>query len=470
MKKHKVVLYNPRAVFYTMPLALVAVGSALDRERFEVVLIDGRLENDAERRVAEEAADALCLGISVLTGAPIRDALAVGRAAKRRSPQLPVVWGGWHPSLFPLPVLDEPLIDITIQGQGERTFAELVERLAAGQDLEGVQGLSWRRDGQAVRNPPRQLEEMEDLPQHDYSLMPVERYFDLKGQRQLDYISSTGCLFRCAFCADPFVYQRRWKAISPARLGTEIEEHWRRYRFTELAFQDETFFTYRERVAEIAEQFLSRGLDFHWTATLRADQGVRLTPETFALCVRSGMRRVMVGVESGSQEMMDWMKKDIKIEQVLETAELCRRHGVGVIFPFIVGFPNETEASVQATMDLMKRLKAMSPSFDTPLFYFKPYPGSPITQEMVANGYHLPETLDDWADFDFVGTSNEWVPREQERKLERFKFYNRFAWGPERWFKRPLQTVCRWRCRRDFYRWPFEKLVVERLFPQAELS
>src|SRR5690606_1212323 len=135
------------------------------------------------------------------------------------------------------------------------------------------------------------------------------------------------------------------------------------------------------------EEFLQRDLHFTWTATLRADQAVRLTDEVLALCVRSGLRRVMIGVESGSQEMLDWIAKDITVEQVLESAAMCVRHGIGAIFPFIVGFPSESEASVQATLDLVKRLRAMSPQFETPIFYYQPYPGSRIADEVVRSGY-----------------------------------------------------------------------------------
>ena len=331
-------------------------------------------------------------------------------------------------------------------------------------------GLAYRADGRAVANPPRALADMEELPAHDFALIDVERYFALKKRRQLDYISSTGCAFRCAFCADPFVYKRRWVAVSPERLGEEVDALWRRYRFSELAFQDETFFTYRERVLRIAEEILRRGLDFRWTATLRADQAARLGEEGLAHCVRSGLSRVMIGVESGSQEMMDWMQKDIRVEQVTAAAEMCVRQGVGAIFPFIVGFPGESDESVAATIAMMKRLRSMSPDFDTPLFYFKPYPGSPITAEVVRGGYRLPETLEEWAEFDFIATSNRWVSPEKERLIERFKFYNRFAGGPERWFKWPLRQLSQWRCRRDDYRLPVEKYLVERLLPMPKLS
>ena len=134
-RRQKVVLYNPRAVFYTMPLALLAVGSELDPERFEVVIIDGRLEPEPEKAVVRELDGALCLGVSVLTGAPLADALAISGAAKSAHPDVPVIWGGWHPSMFGRECLREHCVDVTVQAQGEATFAEIVQRLMGGRTV-----------------------------------------------------------------------------------------------------------------------------------------------------------------------------------------------------------------------------------------------------------------------------------------------------------------------------------------------
>src|SRR5450432_929819 len=119
-----------------MPLALLAIGSELDPAIYDVVVIDGRLEGDAVSAVLSHLTGSVCLGVTVLTGAPIADALLISRAAKQAHPNLPVVWGGWHPSLFASDCLAEPSVDITVQGQGEETFAEIVDRLAKGQSME----------------------------------------------------------------------------------------------------------------------------------------------------------------------------------------------------------------------------------------------------------------------------------------------------------------------------------------------
>src|SRR4029453_9361333 len=103
--------------------------------------------------------------------------------------------------------------------------------------------------------------------------------------------------------------------------------------------------------------------------------------------------RVMVGVEAGSQETLDRLVKDLKVEQVITAAELCARHDVGAIFNFIVGFPGESDASVDATLALAKRLRGMHPRFETPIFYYRPYPGNPLADAALAGGYAFPEDL-----------------------------------------------------------------------------
>ena len=466
--KRKVVLYNPKAVFYTMPLGLMAIASCLDKEKYEVLIIDGRLEQDAVARVLEELDGALCLGVSVLTGAPIADALNVLRAAKTRYPDITTICGGWHPSLFPEEMLDETSIDITVQGQGEATFTELVANLAREESLDKIRGITFRAESGRQRNPERPLMPMEVFPPIDYGLIPVEQYFRLKGRRQLDYISSTGCLFRCAFCADPFVYKRGWQAIGSERLADELQILWKQYRFEDLNFQDETFFTYKKRVTEVAEEILRRDMTFKWAATMRADQGVRLSEEVFQLCVKSGMRRVLIGVESGSPAMLKRIKKDTTIDQIVSSAEMCARHGVAVIFSFIVGIPGETHDELMQTVSLVKKLRAMSPNFETPIFYYKPYPGSAISAEFSAD---MPQSLDAWAEFDYVqGEAGRWVGPEVYQYMERFKFSNRSAWGAPRSSRIPLRLLSRWRCDRNYYGFPIEKAIVQKLRPEVQLS
>src|SRR6185295_11308732 len=184
--RHKIVLYNPMAVFHTMPLALLAIGSNLDRSRFDVRIVDARISKDAMTEVLREIEGALCFGVTLLTGRPIADALKILRAVKAKRPDITTVAGGWHPSLFRTETLEEASIDVTVAGQGEGSFAELVERLAQGESLKDIRGVAYRNEGSIVANPARPLVAMEEFPPPNFDLIPVETYFSFKGRRQLD--------------------------------------------------------------------------------------------------------------------------------------------------------------------------------------------------------------------------------------------------------------------------------------------
>ena len=192
--------------------------------------------------------------------------------------------------------------------------------------------------------------------------------------------------------------------------------------------------------------------------------------ESFALCRRSGLRRVIIGVESGSQETMDRIRKDIRREQVFRCAERCLRHGIRVTFPFIVCFPDEPDASILASLDTARELRAMSPTFETPIFYFRPYPGTPLTTEAVAGGCVLPKTLEEWADFDIYKGRSPWVTPERETLIERYRFYQSFGYDAPRGVLRPIQRLARWRCERRSFAFPIERAVSNLISPPKELS
>lgn len=470
-EKSKIVLFNPKAVFFDMPLALLSIASSLDPAKYEVVIIDSRIEKDYASRVMKELEDAICFGVTVLTGSPLDSALEVSKLVKSNFPQLPVIWGGWHTSIFPKQtLLDESCVDITVQGQGEETFKELVETIAEKKTISTIKGICYRDGEDVIQNGPRALQDMNHFERLNYNLIDVEKYFQKKSRRQFDFIASIGCFFRCSFCADPFVYQRKFSMYDPQRIADDIEFFYKKYKFTDINFQDETFFTYPEKITEFAGELIKRNIHVTWACTMRADQGFRMSEEQWEICKRSGLRRLLIGVESGSQEMMDWLEKDIKIEKVLFCAEQCKKYGIDAIFPFIVGFPGESEKSVDSTISFIKTLKSIRPTFQVQIFYFKPYPGSKITIDEVAKGFKLPQSTKDWAGFDYIGSKGPWVTHEKYQFIENFKFYMKLAWGQKRTYLKPLASIARWRCNKSMFSFPVEKRVIEFLRPQQKLS
>ena len=469
-KRQKIVLYNPEAVFYDMPLALIALGSCFDEEQFEVVIIDGRLCN-GEEEVLKAVDGAICFGVTVLTGRPIENALKVTRSIKKNYPDVPTIWGGWHPSLFPKqPLEEEPSIDITVQGQGELTFQELVTCFIDKSSISNVKGICFRgTKGDIVQNPPRPLLDMNALPQANYDLIDVEEYFEKKGRRQFDYITSIGCYYRCTFCADPYVFGRKFSSISSENMLQTILKYKEKYRFTSINFQDETFFTYRNRVIELAKGLVENDVSVKWNATMRADQGDRLSEQDFSLLSESGFSRALVGVESGSQEMMDWLKKDIKIEQVISTAGKCKNAGIAIQFPFIVGFPNESEKAFRSSVNFAIQLNNMSPKFKPVIFYYKPYPGTPITDDLVKHGYKMPNSLEEWSRFDYVSNSGPWITEERKEEIELLKFFIRVA-NSNHSLNIITKLIANLRMKFNCFRFPVERVIIEKIKPEQALS
>jgi len=471
LQKPVIILYNPKAVFYTMPLALLAIGSYLDGDKYEVVIVDGRLEADPLTKIISLLPDAICVGISVLTGAPIKDALYISRAVKNKFPSMPVVWGGWHASLFPVETLEEDSVDVVVKGQGEVSFACLLERFAAGQSLSGLQGIGYKEKGTIMLNPERHLADINSFPAFNYDLINVKSYSKLSGKNQLDYISSQGCRFRCAFCADPAMYNRGWYGYSAQRVGEEIELLWKKYRFEHVHFQDETFFTNKKRVYEVAKEFIGRNLPITWFGTMRADQGVRLDEDTWQICKRSGLSKIMIGMEAGTQEMLDWMQKDIKLEHIFHTAEKCVEYNIGINFSVIVGFPGESAKSVTETLSVVKKLRKMSSGFSVNIFYYKPYPGNKIADELIAKNYRFPKGLEEWSNFDYVDSGkSDWLSHEQVRTIEHFKFYQQLAWSKKTLHKFLFQKIAQWRCEQNMYAFPLEQNIIRLLKPAPKMS
>ena len=139
-------------------------------------------------------------------------------------------------------------------------------------------------------------------------------------------------------------------------------------------------------------------------------------------------------------------------------------------FPFIVGFPKESDASVKETVRVALKLNSMSSNFQTPVFYFKPYPGTKITDEVIKEGYQLPKTVHEWSDFDFVGSSGPWVSSEKYNFFEKFKFYSKIAYSNQKLLYKPLQLLAKARCKNGFYKFPIEKKLADILFKKQQLA
>ena len=253
-------------------------------------------------------------------------------------------------------------------------------------------------------------------------------------------------------------------------MAEEIADLHRAYTLEEVAFQDETFFTHPARIERLADELLRRRLDVPWTATLRADQACRMGETRFATCVRAGLRRVMIGVESGSQETLDRLKKDLRLDQVMTSAEMCARHDVGVIFNFIVGFPDEPDASIDATLGAgQAAARDASAVRDARSSTTGRIRGTRLRTPRATPATSSREDSAAWADFDYVGGRGPWISADtmaSDRTIQVLHATG-VAAGP---LAMAAAAASRWRCDRDWYDFPIEKALVEWVRPPQQVS
>ncbi len=450
------------------PLALIAIASPLIQAGYRVRIVDSTLEEDYVSAVLREMEGALCLGISLVTGPMVREAVEVGRAVKQRYPETPIVLGGWHPSILPEQSLQPPFVDVVVLRQGELTMLELADRFRDGASLQDVEGILWKDHGEMVRNRPRNHPRVADLPSRlaGYGLIDWDRYERATRLRWALYTTSHGCPYNCSYCSNASVYGRNLDLLPVDQVVTEICEVVRRYRIRCVGVIDDIFFAFRERSLEIAEGLVRSGLDFEWFIQDRTDCWSRLSQEEARLYHRAGLRRVFFGAESGSETVLKSIEKRARVESTLEAAQRCAQAGIRATFGFIFGLPDEGEDEMRETLDLIDRLYRVSPLADCNTNIFTPYPGSPLWPVAVQRGFEPPKEFAEWADFYPRITRLPWMDRQQHQRLQSIRQYLRFGYHqvkvasplglPHRMLRTVLKPTSRLRVRSKRFAFPWE--------------
>src|SRR6266567_4484312 len=271
----------------TAPLGILAVATPLIRAGYQIVLIDSTITPNYKKRVLEEVRDALCLGISLVTGPMIRETVEIARAIKEWNQDFPIILGGWHPSLLPMQTLEAPYIDVVVRGQGEAAMLELVQHIENRCSLELIPGIGFKRDGKLVFTLERQLTPIVDLPPKAYHLADFDAYERCCGRRWAMYISSLACPFNCAYCTNAGVYGRKWNALPAEQFVAETVDLTRRYQLEMLWVVDDNFLVDLDRARLIAEGLVREGAAFKWSIQATTNLVARLSTQDLKLLRRS---------------------------------------------------------------------------------------------------------------------------------------------------------------------------------------
>ena len=379
----------------------------INQEQFDISITQ-ELPGKAYDQFEPNLDNAVCLGISCMTGIQIYNALALAKKVRDTNPDMPIIWGGYHPTATPEQTLQNELVDIVVRGYGEITFSELVERLANKQDYKQIHGISFKNNGMVVSTPSRPIPNLNDLPPLPYNLFDVEQFFTECGDRTLHYISSRGCPHRCGFCADYVIYKRKWNALSAERVLADLESLQKAYNYDSVRFYDSNLFVNEKRIKKICTGLLEKKVNFKWLKCNGDAFGLaRYSSDTLRLMSRAGVTNVLLGLESGYQPALDCIQKTATLEDNLEAARRLHENNISIGFSFMFGFPydlpgeeleKEHKKELAATMNIIAMFSDNYLLGDYYLlFVFTPYPGVRLFERYKELGYIPPDSLEGWS-------------------------------------------------------------------------
>jgi anaerobic magnesium-protoporphyrin IX monomethyl ester cyclase len=413
------------------PIGLSYVAGALEKEGFEVQVLDNYLLKlpiaDVQNHVKKLNPE--IVGITC-SSATYHKCVETAAAIKEVTPTCKVVVGGWHPSYVPESMLQHPEIDYVVIGEGERAMVELATYITKGERamvLGAVAGVAYKRGGKILKNTPKFISNLDDIPFPARHLLPMnlyERKMEFLDVEPVDIMSIIrGCPFNCAFCETRKMWGPACRFFSPNRIVQEIKHMKDNYGSKGIYFINDNFTIRKRETLELCELMKKEKLDIQWICDTRADM---IQQELLVKMHEAGCKTIWFGVESGSPRILEKINKHITPEQTEKTFKLVRKEGIQIACSFILGVPGETMDDMEATLKFAKRLNPDLCQFNI----FIAYPDSLLYEEILQSGKY--EKLDDFLlaikteDFDFKKLSEiqkrfhyEWnrSPRRILRKI-----------------------------------------------------
>lgn len=398
-----------------LPLSVLHIASTLVKD-YDVKIIDQRLDSNWQRTLKSSLSNkTIAIGISSMTGKQIGNGLEISKFAKSINRNIPIVWGGVHPTLMPEETIENELIDYVIVGEGEWAFLELVRQLAGRNNLQKVSGLFWKENGKIKNNPADYSFNLDDLPPIPYHCLNIEDYISPTVytysfvKRLLPYFSSRGCPYRCIYCVQAAMYKSRYRKMSPELVYQRVSKLVHDYNLDCVDFYDDEFAVDANWITRLAELIGGR---FKWNCQARMDDLQRLDLDKL---YKNGLGVVKIGLESGSNKTLEYLKKRESVEIYIEVNKRLAATNIIAQYNFMIGFPNEDKDDLYATIDLVLKLMKDNPRTILNSFSILTiYPGTELAR-IADSEYNmkLPIKLEDWSNINRQNITTPWTEKEK---------------------------------------------------------
>ena len=444
----------PQAIF--IPLGISYLAAVLEEKGYKVDVVDCQTTSPSQKQLEDKFRslnpDIIGVTSATLTYLP---ALEILKAAKTALPNCLTLIGGPHVTVMDEQVFNESAnVDIVVRSEGEQTMLELAGLVSDGnlKNLSEVLGITFRKYGQIFRNADRPfMQDIDSLPHPAHKHFDVTRY-KILGKTYLPIITSRGCPFQCTFCAGYKMCGRGFRARSPSKVVDELE--WLRDTFGAgaFAFYDDTFTFDVNRAIAICDEMKTRKLGLPWDCRTRVD---KVSKELLTKLRSTNCQLIHFGVESGSQQMLNTMKKGTTVEQNAQAIKWAKEAGISVAISLVIGYPGETPEMLRQTIDFIYKTK---PDY-VYMCEAVPYPGTELYEYTKKLGLNLSK---DWTQYHEQTQvfKNELLPLE---KLEETKkqFYDRY-FSPTYYLKKKQKG--------DFYSQIMARMALNHLVGKYRFS
>jgi anaerobic magnesium-protoporphyrin IX monomethyl ester cyclase len=474
-----IVLYYPRATRPAnrrFPLSVLALAAVLEgREEYRIV--DGNFDSDPDKTIAEliQRNHVELLGVSVMPGPQMVAAMNTSKKIRQQFPRVPIVWGGYFPSIYPDAALNAPYVDYIARGQGEVTLLELIEVVRGERHVSSVAGLGYKTpDGKHHSNPERMMLAPDIFPWSPFRSIPVEEYLrpSYFGKRTAAHQASVGCPFQCRFCGIGPAFGNRQKMEPPARTEAILRHLVKEYRIDGVQFYDMNFFLREDHTRELMERLAPLGL--HWWCEGRVDIVSRYSDSTLALIRKAGCTMIFFGAESGSDWALKEMNKGITTEETLTVARRIRDFDIIPEFSFVVGNPNDPERDTRETLNFVRRIKRLNPASEIIIQHYTPVPQREKMYGDIEGKIEFPTTPEEWATprwYNFTvrkDPATPWMRRRIRKLIDNFEVVVSCRWPTVQDIRAPgwgrvlLKALSAWRYRFRIYAFPVELQLAHR--------
>ncbi|NJD75466.1 MAG: B12-binding domain-containing radical SAM protein [Candidatus Methanoperedens sp.] len=365
------------------PLGIASIVAYLKSKGFDASLLDMQAFLMDERELAEKLLETRpdVIGITAMT-TTFPAALRAAKITKNILPRAKVALGGVHPTIEPRTTLESGFVDFVVRGEGEVVMEQLLTELGKGGNIDQIEGLCYKQNGDIIIKDKSPLVDINLLPMPDYGSFPAREYIkhnqSLRDIRCISVLATRGCPYSCSFCAVKQTMGVKWRAKYPEKVVDELEYLKNEYDLEGFWFKDSILNMNWKWTSKLCEELIKRKLDIVWQCNTRVDL---IREEELKLMVKAGLTELDLGIETGSPNSLKTLKKNVTIGQTKEAVRLAKKY-VKVFGFFMIGIPGETIDDVKLTFDLARELELDRSTWSI----FQPLPGSELYENSLKDG------------------------------------------------------------------------------------